>query len=187
MEERLLRIFQQQVELQCLALLRATDELHTLMTLHAKIKDPDYGTPPEFCALQNMLNAAANLSKALWGSGGKRAEQRKALRDSLGVDDSSPLREVDMRNNFEHFDERIDDWWQTSRDRNYVDRNIGIALPAVDDIDIFRNFIPQTAQLVFWGQSFDLKAIVDEAKRLYPLAAAGGAQLPRYKGPIQKA
>ena len=62
-----------------------------------------------------MLNAGANISKAFWGSGGKLAVERKPLRDSIGIDDKSPLRAVTMRNNFEHFDERIDRWWTSPK------------------------------------------------------------------------
>ncbi len=52
-----------------------------------------------------MLNARANISKALWGSGGRLASERAELRASIDVSDDSPLRYVGMRNKFEHFDE----------------------------------------------------------------------------------
>jgi hypothetical protein len=59
-----------------------------------------------FFANQNLLTAAANISKALWGQGNKPrvTSARRPLRDAIGVSDSSPLRAVTMRNNYEHFD-----------------------------------------------------------------------------------
>src|SRR5450631_2177877 len=99
MERMHLRTFQSQVALQCSFLLLAAEDLNRGL----KQRNISY----VFYALQNLLNAGANISKALWGQGGKLAIERKPLRDSIGVDDTSPLREVTMRNNFEHFDERI--------------------------------------------------------------------------------
>jgi hypothetical protein len=94
MELMLLRIFQQQVLGQCKNLLLSANEVNQSLA--------KYDVQGVFYALQNLLNAGANISKALWGQGGKLADQRKPLRDSIGIDDTSPLREVTMRNNFEH-------------------------------------------------------------------------------------
>jgi hypothetical protein len=100
MDKQLLKIFQEQVRLQCMFLLRAARELNQTL----KTKD----TESIFFSLQNFLTAGANISKALWGQGGRLHAERKPLRDSIGVHDSSALRAVNMRNNFEHFDERLD-------------------------------------------------------------------------------
>jgi hypothetical protein len=54
-----------------------------------------------------------NLSKLLWGSGGKgldreRAEAERAeLREPLGVTDRTALKSSTVRNRFEHFDQRL--------------------------------------------------------------------------------
>src|SRR2546428_224252 len=57
-------------------------------------------------ALLGLLTAAANISKLLWGSHPRRAD----LRALLGVEDDSPLRVRKLRNDLEHFDERLDEW-----------------------------------------------------------------------------
>lgn len=119
---------------------------------------------PIFYGIQSLLNAGANISKMLWGQRGGKAEQRQRLRDSIGISDDSPLREVTMRNHFEHMDERIDRWWSESLRHNYADKNIGPrgrAIVGLDTIDMFRLFDPQTADIVFWGQEFNLQALVD--------------------------
>jgi hypothetical protein len=119
-----------------------------------------------------MLNAGANISKAFWGSGGKLSVQRKPLRDSISLDDNSPLREVTMRNNFEHFDERIDRWWKESKQHNLIDFNIGLAVKGAEDIDILRNFDPKSKEMIFGGERFNLQNLLDETRRILPLLEA---------------
>jgi hypothetical protein len=158
----LLRMFQRQVLLQCGFILRAAGEVNQSLN----------GTDSKhtFYALQNLLNAAANVSKALWGQGGKLSEQRKPLRDSIGVTDESPLRNVTMRNNFEHFDDRLDRWWKDSKRHNHVSMVIGErdAVAGFEEIDTFRWFNPVTTDMYFWGDSFNIQAIVDEVQNLFP-------------------
>ena len=81
-------------------------------------------------ALQGIVVAAANVSKLLWGSGrdtAKTARQRKPLRDALGVTESSPLKDVTLRNQFEHYDEKLEKWSKETAGTGepYVSRNIG--------------------------------------------------------------
>ena len=102
MNTMLLRTFQRQVALQCRYIMLAAHDVNKGL----QARDTSY----TYYWIQNLLNAAANVSKALWGQKGKYAEIRKPLRDSIGVSDESPLRNVNMRNNFEHFAERLDRW-----------------------------------------------------------------------------
>src|SRR5690606_578758 len=112
-----LRIFQRQVLDQCLYLLASARDVNQGLA--------ENNTNRVFYGIQNLLNAGANISKMLWGQRGRKAEQRQRLRDSIGISDNSPLREVTMRNHFEHMDERIDRWWSKSLRHNYADKNIG--------------------------------------------------------------
>lgn len=160
MDTPMLRIFQQQVALQCKFLLGAARDVNTAMG--------DANPERLFYALQNLLNAGANVSKLLWGSKGRRADARKRLRESIGISDDSPLREVTMRNNFEHLDERLDAWWLKSTRHNYIDLLVGRPILGTEDIDKFRHFDPYTCDLVFWGEKFNLQTLVDEAARILP-------------------
>jgi hypothetical protein len=124
-------------------------------------------------SVQALLTAVANISKALWGQGGKLGQQRKPLRDSLGVADSSPLRPTSMRNNFDHFDDRLDTWWHASARDDYVDLSIGdvaSAISGVPEEEMFRSYDPATGDVVFWGKRYNLPLIVDELKRIAPVA-----------------
>jgi hypothetical protein len=170
----LLRIFQSQVRDQCMFLLMSAEAANKAMqnlgAAGPRIA-PDASDLLWF-SLQNLLTAAANISKALWGSGGKSAEARRALRESLGVPDDSPLRETILRNHYEHFDERLDKWWQESTNHNYADRNIGppTMIGGIQSTDNFRTFDPATNIAAFWGDEFNTLALVEAANELYPVA-----------------
>lgn len=172
MDRTLLLVFQQQVKLQCEAVLVAGDQMQDALN-----RDVDHRFPRTshlWVAIQSLLGAAGNISKALWGASGKRAKERAALRASIEVDDSSPFHEVDMRNHLEHFDERLDRWWETSESRNLID--IGIVPPGVirgtSDSDMFRILDPTSGEVVFVGERFNLNRLIEEAERLLPLVTA---------------
>jgi hypothetical protein len=117
MDTFVLRIFQAEVELQCKTILRSWHQLHAGLV---------GGSREEvWKELQVILTSAANLSKMFWGSRGKREKQRAILRESLQVENDSPLRDPDLRDDFEHFDERLEDWFSASEWRDYVGRVIG--------------------------------------------------------------
>lgn len=170
MDLRLLRVFQRQVQLQCEYVLRAAAEVNAGM---ARVD-----TATVFYGLQSLLTAAANLSKALWGQGGKRAKERAALRASLAVDDDSPLRSTDMRNNYDHFDDRLMEWWRNSTNHNTVDLSIAprSAIVGIAPIDWFRVYDPNTTHATFWGDDFDIQALVSEVERILPRAKEEGAK-----------
>ncbi|AEH89403.1 hypothetical protein [Mesorhizobium opportunistum] len=167
METFHLRVFQRQVLDQCKFLLTAANEINAGLASH-NIDHVLY-------AVQNLLNAGANISKMLWGQKGKLANQRERLRQSIGIADDSPLRDVNMRNNFEHMDERIDRWWAESKSHNHADKIIGpknSAIVGMEPTDMFRMFDPQTTDVIFWGEEFNIQALVTEAQRILPLLQA---------------
>jgi hypothetical protein len=201
----LLRLFQRQIAAQCFAAMLASETAINALTPPAPSSATDLSgasaastssataepagraapaatvrTPPHqdvfWASVQNCLSAVANISKACWGEDGKYRKERKPLRKSLGIKRDNPLRPLSLRNNFENFDEHIDEWFATSKNRINVDRIIGPAslIGGVARKDMFRVFDPTTAEVVFWGERYRLKVIMDEVTRLYPLARAQG-------------
>lgn len=197
MDPMLFTLFHHQIWTQCKFARLAYDELGTRIAEQAqkgRRSDPRYmqlanlpreeliaqameiameGAVQAWHPIQALLTAVANISKALWGQGGKRYVERQPLRDSLGVDDSSPLRPTSMRNNFDHFDERLDDWWQRSATHNYIDLSFGdmaSATKGAPEDEMFRSYDPRTGDLVFWGQRYNLPSIIGEINRIMPLA-----------------
>ena len=172
METRLIRIFQYQVHLQCKFVLYAASDINEAVAQQNGEKI--------FYAIQNLLSAAANISKALWGQGGRSELERKPLRDSFGVGDDSVLRIVGMRNHFEHFDERLNAWWDQSKKHGYVDLFQGSlqSIKGVDEKDIFRAYNPRSTDVIFWGEHFQIQSIVDEINGWLPRLEQEVAKLP---------
>jgi hypothetical protein len=164
MHPTLLRMFHHQIVNQCAFADMAAHYLKTALRT-----DDTWNT---FYSLQNLLASAANLSNAFWGQGGALANERAPLRKSLDVLDSSPLRPTIFRNHFEHFDECLDRWWKLSTRHNQVDFAIApqSALQNVDHVDCIRMFDPDAYIATFWGDTFDVKAIMAEIYRIWPLA-----------------
>src|SRR5437867_12392025 len=103
-------LFKMEVRLQCKVLLTAADDLAAATDRLRKPSDMSdvIGRSDDvWIALQQLLVAAANISKLLWGSKGKKEETHAGLRADLRIANTSPLRDVDLRNDWEHVDERI--------------------------------------------------------------------------------
>lgn len=122
---------------------------------------------------QMVAVGVGNVSKALWGGGRSRptiAPTRQPLRRLLEVEDSSPLYDFAIRNDLEHFDERIDRWWAKSKTHSYADRNIGtpdfVRLAAEDNLGMFRGYDPATGILYFWGHAYPLVPVIAECERV---------------------
>lgn len=126
---------------------------------------------PFFRAASDFLQHAALASRMLWPPGRGNVWQRKSadmrgahLRSSLDIGKTHGLRNRDLRDHFEHYDERLDDWAENSPNKNIVDNMIGprraIGGDAIKDSDIMRLYDPATKQLVFRGESFDMQALV---------------------------
>lgn len=128
------------------------------------------GTSPEsidrvWYSLQALLVAAADVSKLLWPTKQKFSDRGLELRRSLGVPQPSPLQPRALRDTFEHFDERLDEWVLRSRRserRIFADSNIGPPgmIGGVHPDDILRQFDPATAELIFRGERFQLPPII---------------------------
>jgi hypothetical protein len=177
MNSMLLRVFQKQIELQCRAVLKAANDLDTALAVNDVIGS--------FCAIQSLLSAAANISKALWGDRKtkKALAARKPLRDSLHIDNNSPLYPLKMRNNYDHFDERLDEWWKKSKNHNVVDVSVipKDLILGFDDIDCFRLYNQQNKELTFWGQRFNLGEIIEAVQQLHPIVLQESNK-PRQQG-----
>ena len=164
MDPMVLRVFQGEIEQQL------TYAIVAAHRVNAALARRDIGDV--WFYIQALLIAAANVSKASWGQGGKRTEERRPIRESLGIADDSSLRETLMRNHFEHIDQRIEQWWNESPQRNYHDGGIFPlgAVHGLAEIDMFRVFDNSTSDVVFWGDKFNLSELIAEAQRVQTAA-----------------
>lgn len=111
--------------------------------------------------VQAMLAAFANISKILYPQNKKDPYCARGihLRSVIGEAIAKPFEASarSMRNHYEHFDERIDDWWEGGG-RLRVDYNFFAPseLAKYNHIDRWRNFDANTVILTFSGDNFNV-------------------------------
>jgi hypothetical protein len=172
MHVALLRLFQRQIKFQCDCVLIAAQELDKALA------HKDFTA--FFCAIQSLLGSAANISKALWSVRKTKnaLAARAPLRASLQITDASPLNPRNMRDNYEHFDERLDKWWEQSKNHNFMDMGLMArkAIQGFAEIERFRAYDPATGDLTFWGDDLSLLTLVDEIRHIYPIVTVEAEQ-----------
>lgn len=146
--------------MQCKYAFSAVEEMNRLLQTQNPQESANF-----FRAAHDFVGHASHVSRMLWPSSRKRGAKERgyALRSSLGVDDSDPLSRRGLRNNLEHFDERLDDWVEQSPNRIYIDNIIGppeaIGGSAVRDKDILRCYNPGTKEFIFQGVRYDIQEL----------------------------
>jgi hypothetical protein len=132
--------------------------------------DPDAARTFWFFS-QAFLSAVANISKILFPTQGGNQERGLTLRTLLGITDDSLFNSQNraMRNHYEHFDERLDEWWTTSRIRGHADKNlypICFLESEFGEENCFRNFDSKPGILTFMGQHFAIEPVMEQLGRL---------------------
>jgi hypothetical protein len=119
-------------------------------------------------ALQGILSIGANLAKLFWGSKGAAVEAERApLRRLAAVDDRSPLKSRDVRNAFEHFDERVIDWFEAGDTDIYASRKIGVGTDWPPPGSRFGHYDPQTRVVTFLDHAVPIRALLWEFERIH--------------------
>jgi hypothetical protein len=155
-----LRVFQMEIALQCKIVVAADRRLESTGLVDSSVV---------WGELQTILVASANISKMLWGG-----KSRLELRRDLGVTEDSPLRDRELRNDFEHFDERLESWYRMSEHGTYVGRNIGPfgSIPRLPDVERFQHYNSETGIVSFFAHAVSIPDLVREAARILPIAEA---------------
>ena len=130
-----------------------------------------------FCNIQGFLVAVANISKILVPN--KEFTSRgDELRKVLQVPINSPVQNRKFRNDFEHYDERIETWASSSKRKIISDKNISVggfsAIPNLDPTDCMRNLDisrdRKNLTLTFHGNPYDLTMTMHAVKELHERA-----------------
>jgi hypothetical protein len=118
--------------------------------------------------IQSILMAAANVSKILWPQRKMSEARGKNLRVLLNVDDHNLLSDRKLRNHFEHYDERIEKWFEENFSAVYMDRRIDPfeSIWGRNQPNLHRVYNPITQTLSFRGESVDLASIIKELKEI---------------------
>ena len=129
------------------------------------------GLDREYYYLQSLLIALGNISKILWPIKKKYENRGIELRSTLNIKEDSALKNRDLRNLFEHFDERADDWFAVEDRHRFSDRGVGsmegVIIPS--EKDRLRTFNPETWTLICLGQEYKLGPAIQAAYELYEM------------------
>jgi hypothetical protein len=129
----------------------------------------DHGDGIEvWCSIQSILVAAGNVSKILWPQKNKYAARGERLRKLLNVDESNLLSDRKFRNHFEHYDDRIEVWFEENSSAIYMDMVIDPFEPiwGPNPSNQHRAYNPLTQTLTFRGESFDLTAVLNALEEI---------------------
>lgn len=144
--------------------------------------DDRFPPQPVLDEIQNILNQGAAISRYFWPVGKKYQRRGEALRAAFHMDDSCPLRDRDLRNMVEHFDEYLDDYLRMNFAGQYVPDFFGFA-PAEDrgPLKLFRAYFVDTGQFEILGKSVSIPPILDEIVNLHErllAARENGSRFP---------
>lgn len=111
-------------------------------------------------SIQSILVASGNVSKILWPRK-KYAKRGERLRSLLNVEESNLLSNRIFRNHFEHYDERIEEWFETNSSASYTDSVIDPFKSIWGMITVqHRAYNPLTQVLTFRDESVDLREVL---------------------------
>ncbi len=169
MDSRLINLFQSEIKNQCDFALHSIESINKLMMPPTA----NFDSNEVWFYIQSFLISTANVSKLLFGTKPKISTERKLLRKTLNVSDDSAIRIRDMRNHFEHYDQRIERWNKTSTRRNFADKLIGPTnmISGIDPQDHFRHFDTSKGAIRFNGEEYLIQPIVDELVKIHVAAS----------------
>ena len=129
---------------------------------HLKAATDPFDALEVWCSIQSILVAAGIVSRSLWPSK-KFSSRGVRLRTLLGVDEGNLLSKRKFRDHFEHYDERIEVWFEKNRSAVYTDSSIDPfdSIWGPNPVNRHRAYNPETQVLTFRGESLDLAALLN--------------------------
>ena len=118
--------------------------------------------------LQNIIVQGAAISRYCWPVRKKHETRGQQIRQALEVLESSPLFSRDLRNEMEHFDEKLDLYLCNDIAGIILPQYVGVGL-GTDDVagHIFRAYFVDTGVFSILGKSFEVPPIASEICRIH--------------------
>ncbi len=116
-------------------------------------------------SIQSILVSVANISKILWPS--KNRLRGKRIRELLKVEGDSILSNRKFRNHFEHYDERIEEWFHKRTTGVYTDLAMNPSLWGGFGNNAHRGYNSVDNSLVFRGERYDLNKVFSAISDVY--------------------
>ena len=151
-------IFLDEIVLQAKIAQRANERLQLTKT--------NFDNLETWSSIQSILISAGNISKILWPNS-KYKRRGEILRQMLKVEKHNPLSNRKFRNHFEHYDERIEEWFLNNKSVSYVDLGMNPSMLSGFPKFSHRGFNAFNDTLVFRGESFDLNEILLSIQEIY--------------------
>ena len=119
--------------------------------------------------VQSIAVHAAALSKYFWPIGKRYKSRGNYLRSKLGVADDSPLENRNLRNQLEHLDEKLDDYFKEQAFSGYVFPEFFGPEPSRDGPKalFFRAYFINTGEFEVLGNKYAMPALVEEVARVH--------------------
>ena len=134
--------------------------------------------------LQNIILTAGGISRFFWPSkNGYYKIRGKELRKVYLVDDSNVLKNRDMRDLIEHFDEKLDDFLKEFNSGTVMPKYVG-PISYVDDIrTVFRAYFYDMGIFKIFNVEYKIEPIINEISRIHDILllqeGKGGRFIPR--------
>lgn len=176
MEKFLLRQLQREVERQCRFAILAFEDLNGSRAEAAGHRF--------WFSVQNLLTAFGRISRLLWPPETTATERGRELRESLEVPEDSVLRSRKIVEYFEQFEERLEDWYDSSNSHRFFDSYTEPldVLAATEPGDRFRGFDTEHEAILFHGETYRLQPIAEAVEELLDKVERE-TQRPRFYGP----
>jgi len=120
---------------------------------------------------QNIIINAGGISRFFWSSKNKgyykiRGEK---LREVYHVNDSSVLKNRDMRNLIEHFDEKLDDFLKGFTNGSVMQKYVGPIFYSYGSTIFFRAFIFDKYIFKMFNVEYEMEPIIAEIRRIHEI------------------
>ncbi|MDD7887996.1 hypothetical protein [Flavivirga sp. 57AJ16] len=115
-----------------------------------------------WCSIQSILVATGNVSKILWPISKKSKERGEKLREMLCIDENNIIADRNLRNHFEHYDERIETLFENQSSVSYIDLAFNPFKPEKWEIPKYyqRAYNQVDRILTFRNETLDLKEVL---------------------------
>lgn len=121
---------------------------------------------------QNIVNHAAAISRYLWPSNNKITHKRRGqrLREAFEIQESNPIKNKDVRNFVEHFDEKLDNYLNENFSGSFYPDFIGTKSDVeIEVYHFFRAFFIDEWKFHVLGKESELIPIINELIRMHHL------------------
>lgn len=118
-----------------------------------------------WCSIQSILVAAGNVSKIFWPPDKKYKARGERLRKMLNINDNDIISNRKFRNDFfEHYDARIEEWYNDRKSAVYIDLAMNPSLSGRSNAHRGYNSFNNT--LEFRGKILDLKEVLKSLEEI---------------------